>query len=128
MLKYGKGGKMLTFNLKKEWFDKIKSGEKTHEYREVKPYWTKRILKCTQEVISKRREMCANLNLINNPEEIDNLNIPIKIIFKCGYPKPTEKNKILHAEMISIEEINGKHTDLAINKNVYDIEFKLVRK
>lgn len=29
---------MLTFNLKKEWFDKIKSGEKTHEYREVKPY------------------------------------------------------------------------------------------
>ena len=33
---------MLTFNLKKEWFEKIKSGEKTHEYREVKPYWTKR--------------------------------------------------------------------------------------
>lgn len=30
---------MLTFNVKKEWFDKIKSGEKTHEYREVKPYW-----------------------------------------------------------------------------------------
>lgn len=29
---------MLTFNLKKEWFEKIKSGEKTHEYREVKPY------------------------------------------------------------------------------------------
>ena len=24
---------MLTFNLKKEWFEKIKSGEKTHEYR-----------------------------------------------------------------------------------------------
>lgn len=34
---------MLTFNLKKQWFDKIKSGEKTHEYREVKPYWTKRL-------------------------------------------------------------------------------------
>lgn len=25
---------MLTFNLKKKWFDKIKNGEKTHEYRE----------------------------------------------------------------------------------------------
>ena len=36
---------MLTFNLKKQWFDKIKSGEKTHEYREVKPYWTKRLFK-----------------------------------------------------------------------------------
>lgn len=23
---------MLVFNLKKEWFEKIKSGEKTHEY------------------------------------------------------------------------------------------------
>ena len=30
---------MLTFNVKKEWFEKIKSGEKTHEYREYKPYW-----------------------------------------------------------------------------------------
>ncbi len=32
---------MLTFNLKKEWFEKIKSGEKTHEYREVIPYCKK---------------------------------------------------------------------------------------
>lgn len=29
---------MLTFPLKKEWYEKIKSGEKTIEYREVKPY------------------------------------------------------------------------------------------
>lgn len=34
---------MLTFNVKKEWFEKIKSGEKTHEYREVKPYWINRL-------------------------------------------------------------------------------------
>lgn len=34
---------MLTFNLKKEWFDKIKLGEKTHEYRDIKPYWTIRL-------------------------------------------------------------------------------------
>ena len=34
---------MLTFNLKKEWFEKIKSGEKTHEYREFKYYWFVRI-------------------------------------------------------------------------------------
>ena len=36
---------MLTFNLKKEWFEKIKSGEKTHEYREEKYYWTSKIVK-----------------------------------------------------------------------------------
>ena len=34
---------MLTFNLKKEWFEKIKSGEKTHEYRLQTKYWTKRL-------------------------------------------------------------------------------------
>lgn len=34
---------MITFNLKKEWFYKIKSGIKTHEYRELKTYWVKRI-------------------------------------------------------------------------------------
>lgn len=30
---------MLVFRLKKVWFDKIKSGEKTHEYRKMTPYW-----------------------------------------------------------------------------------------
>ena len=36
---------MLVFTLKKQWFEKIKSGEKTIEYREVKPYWTHRLQK-----------------------------------------------------------------------------------
>ena len=34
--------KVLNLTLKKEWFDKIVSGEKTEEYREIKPYWTNR--------------------------------------------------------------------------------------
>lgn len=33
----------LRFVLKGVWFDKIKSGKKRIEYREVKPYWDKRI-------------------------------------------------------------------------------------
>jgi hypothetical protein len=33
---------MLTLPIKKKWFDMIKSGEKKEEYREIKPYWTKR--------------------------------------------------------------------------------------
>lgn len=35
----------LLLQLKKEWFEKIDSGEKTHEYREFKDYWIKRIKK-----------------------------------------------------------------------------------
>lgn len=40
---------MLIFPLKKEWYEKIKRGEKTIEYREFKPYWIKRIEKITKE-------------------------------------------------------------------------------
>ena len=34
---------MLTLNLEKKWFDKIKAGQKTHEYRDVKPYFASRL-------------------------------------------------------------------------------------
>ncbi len=30
----------ITFNLNREYFDQVKTGEKTEEYREVKPHWT----------------------------------------------------------------------------------------
>ena len=33
---------MLTLPIKKKWFDMILFGEKKEEYREIKPYWTKR--------------------------------------------------------------------------------------
>jgi hypothetical protein len=36
-------GKVLHLNVKKKWFDMIASGEKTEEYREIKPHWIKRL-------------------------------------------------------------------------------------
>lgn len=35
--------KILDLPLKKKWFDMIESGEKREEYREIKPYWIKRL-------------------------------------------------------------------------------------
>lgn len=35
--------KVLTLTVNKEWFSRILSGEKTEEYREIKPYWIKRL-------------------------------------------------------------------------------------
>ena len=35
----------LQLTLKKKWFDLIKSGQKQEEYREIKPYWSKRFNK-----------------------------------------------------------------------------------
>jgi hypothetical protein len=36
--------KILYLSLKKEWFDLIKAGVKREEYREMKPYWEKRLV------------------------------------------------------------------------------------
>ena len=36
---------MLTLPIKKQWFDMIKSGEKTEEYRDVTPYYNSRFKK-----------------------------------------------------------------------------------
>ena len=37
--------KVLTLTVRKKWFDMIVAGEKTEEYREIKPYWLRRITK-----------------------------------------------------------------------------------
>lgn len=35
---------VLVLHVKGKYFDQIKAGEKTEEYREFKPYWQKRLL------------------------------------------------------------------------------------
>ena len=44
--------KVLHLTLKKKWFDMILSGEKKEEYREIKPYWIKRLTGKCHDVIS----------------------------------------------------------------------------
>ena len=41
--------KTLDLVLKRKWYDMIASGEKTEEYREIKPYWIKRLLEQIDE-------------------------------------------------------------------------------
>ena len=36
--------KVMTLTINKEWFDKIVSGEKKEEYREIKKYWASRLV------------------------------------------------------------------------------------
>ena len=97
---------MLTFNLKKEWFEKIKSGEKTHEYRRMTPYWETRIC-----------------NAIKKDKDFT-----LQIKFCCGCPKNDDKEKILLANVIRItQNVDGLETDLKINELVFDIEFELIK-
>lgn len=43
--------KILYFTLKKQWFELISSGAKREEYREIKPYWIKRLIGSDNEFI-----------------------------------------------------------------------------
>lgn len=90
---------MLIFPLKKEWYEKIKNGEKTVEYREVKPYWKSRLYN----------------ELGFFPEQTQVIkSIPCKL--RLGYT-----NKYMIANITKIEIINGKNTDLHIDSPVYAI-------
>ncbi|MGL5658470.1 MAG: hypothetical protein ACRDDK_05265 [Cetobacterium sp.] len=59
--------KILTLNLKREYFEQIKNGIKTEEYRLCTPYWQKRLEGKTFD----------------------------KVIIKLGYPKNSEVEKIM---------------------------------
>ena len=87
---------MITFNLKSIWYDAIKYGHKTSEYREYKPYW----------------------------KRIENLKAGDKIKFCLGYPKKGDLSKCLFKTFTKLTIVNGKDTDLNINKLVYKIDFK----
>lgn len=108
---------MLIFPLKKEWYEKIKSGEKTVEYREVKRYWEIRLWK----------NNC--LPLANGIvewvyEDVKDLMFPVECIFQLGYNPKTR----LEAFINKVEIVDGKNTDLKIDKPVYAIHFKLEEK
>lgn len=106
---------MLIFPLKKHWYDKIKSGEKTVEYREAKPYWNTRLWKHGCE---------AYPNLPYDYEDCKDYFVPPpECYFQLGYKPETR----LTAKIYKVEIVDGKNTDLNIDKPVYAIHFELVR-
>lgn len=46
--------KILHLTLKKKWFDMIIRGDKKEEYREIKPYWDKRLNGKSYEIVRFR--------------------------------------------------------------------------
>ncbi len=119
---------MLTFNVKKEWFNKIKSGEKTHEYREVKDYWTTRLINSIYYYHTKKDKKHSRecfLRALYRNVKYEALEF-ITICFMNGMKSEKEEPR-LYAVLKSVRIVNGKDTDLKIDKPVYDIEFKLIK-
>lgn len=104
---------MIIFHLKKVWFEKIKAGEKKHEYREFKPYWVKRIKKYFNFLDEEIEDMRSGDIFLDRYEPI---------IFRCGY-----NGECITAKAVSIRIIDGQESDLKINKDVFDIEFELIK-
>ena len=127
---------MLIFPLKKQWYDKIKSGDKTVEYREFKRYWTKRIYAEFNKQFAKRygaeffSELLSYDSFTKDLEEMpvifgDGTELS-PVLWDCklrlGYTK-----KYLSAKITKIEVVDGKDTDLNIDKPVYAIHLADVK-
>lgn len=130
---------MLIFTLKKQWYEKIKSGEKTVEYREVKPYWTSRLVQFYYENTSKDDDFHRYIGYFKKGLSMQDYLTPqeyfVKFIKDCGDKLEHNYCKFrlgytsnyLMADIRLIEIVNGKDTDLHIDKPVYAIHFIAVR-
>lgn len=107
----------LTFNLKKEWYEKIRSGKKTIEYREVKPYWTRRFASLVgdgeTEAHFLQRKFTPNMCFYDRR----------KCKLRLGYTKHYMSAEIRYIEFIA----NGRDTDLHTDAPVYAIHLANVR-
>lgn len=103
--------KKLRLPLKKKWFDMTKSGEKTEDYREINKYWMVRLTNMT--LANSDKTECSDNELYSVvTQNLDILNIVFnnfgQNIMTLGYPKSTDKDKILKLEHKGIEIRGGK--------------------
>ena len=113
--------KVLHIILEKKWFKKIVSGEKTEEYREIKPYWASRLVNQkaeSGEVLFD--EFGGYCRVLGEPEYKPFTHV----IFYAGYAKDRQvvEKKI---ESISIgKPQKGMCPEEWLNKDVFIIKFK----
>ncbi len=108
---------MLTLPIKKKWFDMILSGEKKEEYREIKPYWTKRLLKTDidfdierlQEQLRKKNSYLDRTVIFRNGYSSNSPSIKCMVSININYGKlewGAEKDKLYYVlKILSVEEV-----------------------
>lgn len=118
---------MLIFLFKKKWYEKVKSGRKTIIYRKVTPHLAMRIAKelCRPMLVfHSLEEVCKKVSALGFKRKFDSRYLKNKneCILRVGH---TRKN--LTAYITLIEVVDGKDTDLYIDKPVYEIHFSNVK-
>lgn len=88
--------KVLTLAVSKQWFDMIAAGEKTEEYREIKPYWVARLLQNKNNIVYVRNlasALAGRTDLLK--KYIDAQRIVLKqythVLFINGYRKDSPR-------------------------------------
>ena len=84
--------KTLTLSLKKKWYDMIASGEKTEEYRELTPYWRKRLCHLVWKDVDKYYQI-RHFNAVT---------------FTLGYPKKDDMSRRMTFKTNGIHIGTGK--------------------
>lgn len=109
----------VVFPVKKLRYLEIKSGKSTVEYREVKPYWTRRVEKLTGCSWTDYDGMEGfNLRLYGFGKN------PAKCFVRWGYMPKTRHNLPIEITRISIIE-DGMQTPLKVEGEVYAFEFRV---
>ncbi len=104
---------ILDLVVKGEWFDKIKSGKKTHEFRERNRCWDQRL---------GIDVYCHEVKDSTDPLERASARQSMRykaVRFRRGYAKDAER---MLFSIKSIGIVNGLHTDLHTDSDVFDIE------
>ena len=107
--------KVLTLTVSKQWFDMIVACEKTEEYREIKPYWIKRLTtNCEVEYDVALETYCGKV--LYRPYT--------HVLFINGYRKDSPR---IEKEIKSItigKPKKGLCTDKWLDKEFFVIKFK----
>ena len=96
--------KTLKLVLTDHWFEEIKSGRKTHEYRKATAFWYQRILE------PMRLTHLCNVDIYTTRPRVQ---------FQKAYRKNPER---MMFEIKNITITDGEYTDLKCVEDVFDIE------
>lgn len=113
--------KVLSLVLEKKWFKKIVSGEKTEEYREIKPYWASRLVNQQAESGEVRFDEFGGYSTIVGEPEYKPFT---HVLLYGGY---AHDRQVIEKEIESItigKPQKGMCPEEWLNKDVFIIKFK----
>lgn len=125
--------KVLHLSVSKQWFDMIKSGEKTEEYREIKPYWVSRLYydrfgKLSPKMVNELTESIIKHGVqlhFESENSIEVYFVPFThVLFINGYgdDKPRIEKEIVH--MCVGKPKKGWCPDEFLDDDYFIIKFK----